>query len=213
VPGRTGPPRAPSRWRPTLCIQTEGRAARTRALPLRSVRRGDIRRCTIRRMGGRACGPTRKQSGRMLTGPASAQSRRPACLGNAIGGPSQRSTLATSPYVTWVTLGNIQGRPSARPLWPVLGTGSQPPDGPCRRGSRGGRGLPILRASERFPTRFSSGVSIRASSDNTFAVIRSTVYGVRFRLFQGPAIETITRPLTRHFVLVPTTTSYLSGPG
>jgi hypothetical protein len=175
VPGRTGPPRAPSRWRPTLCIQTEGRAARTRALPLRSVRRGDIRRCTIRRMGGRACGPTRKQSGRMLTGPASAQSRRPACLGNAIGGPSQRSTLATSPYVTWVTLGNIEGRPSARPLWPVLGTGSQPPGGPCRRGSRGGRGLPIL---------------CSAPSGWPPTGPRTT----HFRLLQGPATTDIKTP-------------------
>ena len=122
MPGRTGPPRAPSRWRSTLCIQSEGLTAQTRALPVRSARRGDIRRCTIRPMGGRACGPTRKQSRRMPTGPASAQSRRPACLGNAIGGPSQRSTSAASPYVRWASLGNIRGSPrSARFPWPVLG--------------------------------------------------------------------------------------------
>jgi hypothetical protein len=111
VPGRRGPLRAPSRWRSALCTPTQGLIAQTRALPLRSVRRGDIQRCTIRRMGGHACGPPRKQSGRMPTGPTSAQSRRPACLGAAICGPSQTSTLAASPYVRWTSLGNIQGLP------------------------------------------------------------------------------------------------------
>jgi hypothetical protein len=111
VPGRRGPLRAPSRWRSTLCSQTEGLIAQTRARPLRSIRQGGIQRCTIRRMGARACGSTRKRSGRAPTEPASTQSRRPACFGNEIGGPNETSTWAASPYVRWASLGNIQGRP------------------------------------------------------------------------------------------------------